>query len=86
MNITNKYVRILWDQRILLVSIVAGIFIYFRTLDYYKSIPRHSVIASLAVIAWSYATLKEPLFLIVGLVLLNLFGEKHPEEEISFNK
>jgi hypothetical protein len=78
----NKYLKVLWDQRILVVSIIAGIFIYFRTLDYYRTIPRHSVIVSLIIVLWSYVTLKEPLFLVVGLVLLNLFGEKHSQEDI----
>jgi len=76
MNIINRYLFLIWSYRIVFVSIIAGIFIYFRTLDYYKSIPRHNIIASIIVVIWSYATLNEPLFLLVGLVLLNIFGEK----------
>ena len=83
MSITNKFFSLFWKYRIIFVSIIAGIFIYFRTLDYYKSIPRHSLLASIIIILWSYATLKEPMFLLVGLVLLNIFGEKHSLIEIS---
>jgi len=83
MNIINRYLFLFWSYRIIFVSIIAVIFIYFRTLDYYKSIPRHNIIASILVVIWSYATLTEPLFLLVGLVLLNIFGEKHLIDEIK---
>ena len=65
------------DWKILGISLIAGFFIYFRELDYYRSIPRHSLLAALIIVLWSYATLKEPYFLIVGLLLLNVFGYKH---------
>ena len=83
MSITSNYFSLIWKYRIIFVSIIAGIFIYYRTLDYYKAIPRHNLVASIVVILWSYATLQEPLFLLVGLVLLNIFGEKHPTDEIK---
>ncbi len=67
----------LWSVRLILVSIIAGFFIYFRDLDYYKSIPRHNLLAAMVVVLWSYLTLKEPAFLLVGLVLLNVFGYHH---------
>jgi len=79
----NSFLVSFWNNRIIWISIIAGIFIYFRTLDYYKSIPRHSIIASVIIILWSYATLKEPLFLLVGLILLNIFGEKHSLKGIN---
>ena len=71
----------LWQHRIILVSIITGIFIYYRKLDYYKSIPRNDLFTSVMIIIWSYATLTEPLFLLVGLVLLNLFGYNHKINE-----
>ena len=58
-------------------SIVAGIFIYFRKLDYYKSIPRKSIFTSLIIIIWSILTLSYPIFLVIGLMALDLFGHKH---------
>ncbi len=58
------------------VSIVAGIFIYFRKLDYYKSIPRNNIFSSFIIILWSILTLKFPIFLIIGLIILDSFGYK----------
>jgi len=65
------------DWKLLILSLIAGVFIYYRELDYYLTIPRESFLASALIVVWSYATLKEPYFLVVGLVLLNLFGYKH---------
>ncbi len=59
------------DKKILIISIIAGIFIYNRTLDYYKVLPRKNMLASFFIVVWSYLTLKEPLFLIPGLIFLN---------------
>lgn len=64
------------DSMIYTVSIVAGIFIYFRKLDYYKSIPRNNIFASFIIILWSILTLKFPIFLIIGLIILDSFGYK----------
>ena len=63
----------------LAISILTGLFIYFRILDYYKSIPRKSVPAAVAVAVWTYASIENPIYIIVGLVLLNLFGAKHED-------
>ena len=38
------------DWKILGISLIAGIFIYFRELDYYRSIPRHSLLAALIIV------------------------------------
>jgi len=83
MKFGNKFTGLVWEYRIVWISIITGIFIYNRTLDYYKSIPRHNILASVGVVIWSYITLKEPLFLLVGLIALNLFGEKHSLDEIK---
>ena len=64
------------DSMIYTVSIVAGIFIYFRKLDYYKSIPRNNIFSSFIIILWSILTLKFPIFLIIGLIILDSFGYK----------
>ena len=58
-------------------SIVAGIYIYFRKLDYYKSIPRESILTSFIIVIWSILTLNFPIFLVIGLMALDLFGHKH---------
>jgi hypothetical protein len=79
----NQVLNFLSKYKILIVSIVAGFFIYFRKLDYYKSIPRYSILTSLIIVLWSYATLKEPWFLVIGLIALNLFGMHHTENELN---
>jgi hypothetical protein len=67
-------IGVLQKYKILIVSILAGFFIYFRTLDYYKSIPRQNVLASIMVVVWTFLTLNEPLLLVLGLIILSLFG------------
>ena len=59
------------DKKILIISIIAGIFIYNRTLDYYKVLPRKNIYISISIVIWSYLTLIEPIFLISGLIFLN---------------
>jgi hypothetical protein len=68
----------------ILISVITGIFIYFRKLDYYKTIPRKSVIASALIALWTWLVIKkDPWFIIVGLVILNLIGTHHrfPEQQ-----
>ncbi len=60
----------------LLIPIITGFFIYFRKLDYYKTMPRKNIIVSLAIGAWTYLAMKDPWYIIYGLILLNLFGKK----------
>jgi hypothetical protein len=52
-------------HELLLISVVVGVFIYYRRLDYYATIPRAYL--SLQVSFW---------FVIAGLVALNVFGQK----------
>ena len=59
------------DKKILIISIIAGIFIYNRTLDYYKVLPRKNIYISISIVIWSYLTLIEPIFLIFCLIFLN---------------
>ena len=68
----------------ILIPLITGIFIYFRKLDYYKSIPRKSVIASILIALWTWLVItQDPWFIIVGLVLLNLFGRHHRLPELQ---
>ncbi len=61
------------DFQLVLVSLITGIFIYFRRLDYYKVIPRENITASLLIVIWTYISFRySPWFVIVGLVSLNL--------------
>lgn len=59
-----------------LIPIITGFFIYFRKLDYYKTMPRKNIIVSLAIGVWTYLAMKDHWYIIYGLILLNLFGKK----------
>ena len=62
---------------VLIVCLITGIFIYYRKLDYYKTMPRKSLYVSLLVFIWSFLVLViSPWFLPIGLLLLNVFGFK----------
>ena len=68
------------EIELLIISIITGIFIYFRKLDYYKTLPRENIYISLIIIIWTYLVIRvSPWFVIVGLVMLNLLGYKHEE-------
>tara|TARA_B100000123_G_C25671204_1_gene402130 strand:- start:81 stop:320 length:240 start_codon:yes stop_codon:yes gene_type:complete len=71
---------------ILIISLITGLFIYFRTIDYYKSIPRKNIYSVLGVGLWTYLVIKiSPWFIIVGLVILNIFGVKHESSYLEYN-
>ena len=62
---------------VLIVCLITGFFIYYRKLDYYKTMPRKSLYVSLLVFIWSFLVLVvSPWFLPIGLLLLNVFGFK----------
>ena len=64
-----------YNYHIILVSLITSIFIYYRKLDYYKVIPRENILVSLAIGLWTYVSFKYSVwFVIVGLVILNLFN------------
>ena len=64
--------------QLVLISFITGIFIYYRKLDYYKSIPRLNLLASLLIMLWTFLAIAiSPWFIILGLVILNIYGIKH---------
>ena len=69
-NLLNKYKSIT-------IAIITSIFIYFRKLDYYKTMPRKNIYISILIAAWTFFSIIEPWSIIVGLIFLNLFGYKH---------
>ena len=72
---------------ILIISLITGLFIYFRTIDYYKSIPRKNIYSVLGVGLWTYLVIKvSPWFIIVGLIILNIFGFKHEDNYLEYNR
>ena len=72
------------EIELLIISIITGIFIYFRKLDYYKTLPRENIYISLIIIIWTYLVIRvSPWFILVGLVVLNLLGFKHDDKDIK---
>jgi hypothetical protein len=64
--------------QLVLISFITGIFIYYRKLDYYKSIPRLNLLASLLIMLWTFLAIAiSPWFIILGLAILNIYGIKH---------
>ena len=64
--------------QLVLISFITRIFIYYRKLDYYKSIPRLNLLASLLIMLWTFLAIAiSPCFIILGLAILNIYGIKH---------
>ena len=76
-KIINDSLNFLSMNKNITISIITGIFIYFRKLDYYKTLPRYNIKISIAIIIWTYLSLIEPWCFLIGLLILNLFGYKH---------
>ena len=67
MNLKSYHINII------LVSIITCFFIYNRTLDYYKVIPRKNIHVALLVGIWTYISFRYSVwFVIIGLILLNI--------------
>ena len=51
-------------------------FIYNRTVDYYKVLPRHNVLVALIVGLWTFVSFKySPWFAIMGLIVINIIDK-----------
>jgi len=60
------------NKKYLIVAVLVSLFIYFRKIDYYKLIPRKNLLTALLIGLWTYLSLKEPIIIIVGLLILLL--------------
>lgn len=58
--------------QLIIICIIIGVFIYNRKLDYYKVIPRNDIFTSVMIALWSYISLRQPWFVIIGLIVLNM--------------
>jgi len=76
-KLMQNLVTFLSSYKHLTISVITGIFIYFRKLDYYKTMPRYNIKVSVLIIIWTYLSIIEPWSIIIGLILLNIFGYKH---------
>jgi len=63
-----------YNQKIIFSTITAGIWIYFRTNQCYSMIPRKNIYVVCVVMLWTYVNYIEPLFLIIGLLILASYG------------
>jgi len=66
-----------YDNKVFISVICSGIWIYFRTSDCYKLVPRNHIFPVLFVMLWSYLNYYEPLFLPIGLLLLVVYKFLH---------
>jgi hypothetical protein len=59
-----------YQNKVVIAIICSGFWIYFRTSDCYKMIPRGNIFPVIFVMIWTYLNYYEPLFLPIGLVIL----------------
>jgi len=64
-----------YDQKVIISIICGGLWIYFRTSDCYKLIPRNHIFPIFFVCSWIYLNYYEPLFLPIGLIVLILYAQ-----------
>jgi hypothetical protein len=64
-----------FNQKVLISVITSGFWIYFRTSDCYKMIPRLHILPIIFVMVWTYLNYYEPLFLPLGLLILILYSQ-----------
>ena len=75
-NVDNL-INLINNNKNIIISVVTGIFIYNRKLDYYKTMPRLDPKISILIMIWTYLSIIEPWFILVGLIIINIFGFKH---------
>lgn len=62
-----------YNQKII-ISIISGmVWIYYRTMDCYKFLPRRNILPTIFVGIWIYLNYKEPLFLPIGLIIIVIY-------------
>ncbi len=62
------------DDKII-ISIIGGmLWIYFRTQECYKLVPRKSILTAIIVGCWIYLNYKDPLFLSIGVLIMYVHG------------
>jgi hypothetical protein len=64
-----------YNNKVFIAVICSGFWIYFRTSDCYKLIPRMHMFPILFVMIWVYLNYYEPLFLPIGLLVLIAYAK-----------
>jgi hypothetical protein len=71
--ILDKYIS--YNQKVIIAMISGGIWIYFRTNECYKMIPRKQILPVIFILIWIYLNYYEPLFLPIGLLILFVYSK-----------
>ena len=71
--ILDKYLT--FQQKIYISLIACAIWIYFRTSDCYKMIPRKSLFSVIFIVIWVYINYYEPLIAPIGLSTMYLYSK-----------
>lgn len=64
-----------YDQKVIISVICGGLWIYFRTSECYKIIPRKHMFSIFFVCIWIYLNYYDPLFLPIGLFVLIAYSQ-----------
>lgn len=64
-----------YKKKVILAVISSGVWIYFRTSDCYKMIPKGHIYPVVFVMSWTYLNYYEPLFLPIGLIILVSYSQ-----------
>ena len=59
---TQKIIDFLSQHKKITISVITGIFIYFRKLDYYKTMPRYNLKVSALIVIWTYLSIQMKTF------------------------
>jgi hypothetical protein len=70
--IVDKYLS--YDKKVIISILCTGLWIYFRTAEFYNMIPRLHLFPVVFVMIWTYLNYYEPLFLPIGLGILILYS------------
>lgn len=63
-----------YDDKVIISVICGGLWIFFRTSDCYKMIPRLHIFPIFFVCGWIYLNYYDPLFLPIGLSILIFYS------------
>lgn len=66
-----------YNIKVIVAIVCSGLWIYFRTSDCYKLIPRLHIFPVVFVMTWTYLNYYEPLFLPLGLLVLIAYSQLH---------
>lgn len=63
-------------MKLIIISLIVSLFIYNRTVDYYKVLPRKNLLVAIIVALWTFICFKySPWFAIIGLFIINVIDK-----------